>query len=143
MSLSTVYLGLGSNIDREAHLCAGLDALASFLQGMHCSPVFESQAVGIKSGPFYNLVVTGLSVAVGVVIGTIEILGLFSNALNAHGAFWSWASGIDLNSLGFAIVGLFVATWLVSVAIWKFGRIEEKWAPVRSHSGIIKQQMGE
>ncbi|EIF33939.1 high-affinity nickel-transporter, HoxN/HupN/NixA family [Burkholderia sp. Ch1-1] len=92
---------------------------------------------------YYNLVVTGLSVAVGVVIGTIEILGLFSNALNAHGAFWSWASGIDLNSLGFAIVGLFVATWLVSVAIWKFGRIEEKWAPVRSHSGIIKQQMGE
>ncbi|MDM9596149.1 2-amino-4-hydroxy-6-hydroxymethyldihydropteridine diphosphokinase [Pseudomonas guariconensis] len=59
MSLSTVYLGLGSNIDREVHLCAGLDALASFLQGMHCSPVFESQAVGIKSGPFYNLVVTG------------------------------------------------------------------------------------
>ena len=31
MSLSTVYLGLGSNIDREAHLCAGLDALAGIL----------------------------------------------------------------------------------------------------------------
>ena len=59
MSLSTVYLGLGSNIDREAHLCAGLDALAGFLLGMRCSPVFESQPVGIKSGPFYNLVVTG------------------------------------------------------------------------------------
>lgn len=59
MSLSTVYLGLGSNIDRQAHLCAGLDALAGCLQDMHCSPVFESQAVGIKSGPFYNLVVTG------------------------------------------------------------------------------------
>lgn len=59
MSLSTVYLGLGSNIDRQAHLCAGLDALAGFLQSMRCSPVFESQAVGIKSGPFYNLVVTG------------------------------------------------------------------------------------
>jgi len=59
MSLSTVYLGLGSNIDREAHLCAGLDALAGFLRDMQCSPVFESQAVGIKSGPFYNLVVTG------------------------------------------------------------------------------------
>lgn len=59
MSLSTVYLGLGSNIEREAHLCAGLDALAGFLEGMRCSAVFESQAVGIKSGPFYNLVVTG------------------------------------------------------------------------------------
>ncbi|MCO7514141.1 2-amino-4-hydroxy-6-hydroxymethyldihydropteridine diphosphokinase [Pseudomonas guariconensis] len=59
MSLSTVYLGLGSNIEREAHLCAGLDALAGFLRDMRCSPVFESQAVGIKSGPFFNLVVTG------------------------------------------------------------------------------------
>ena len=59
MSLSTVYLGLGSNVERERHLCAGLDALASFLGDMRCSAVFESQAVGIKSGPFYNLVVTG------------------------------------------------------------------------------------
>ncbi|MBH3458812.1 2-amino-4-hydroxy-6-hydroxymethyldihydropteridine diphosphokinase [Pseudomonas putida] len=59
MSLSTVYLGLGSNIDRERHLCAGLDALAGILQDMRCSAVFESQAVGIKSGPFFNLVVSG------------------------------------------------------------------------------------
>lgn len=59
MSLSTVYLGLGSNIERERHLCAGLDALAGILEGMQCSAVFESQAVGIKSGPFYNLVVRG------------------------------------------------------------------------------------
>ncbi len=59
MSLNTVYLGLGSNIDRERHLCAGLDALAGMLSGMQCSAVFESQAVGIKSGPFYNLVVRG------------------------------------------------------------------------------------
>jgi 2-amino-4-hydroxy-6-hydroxymethyldihydropteridine diphosphokinase len=61
MSLTRIYLGLGSNIDRETHLCAGLDALAGFLQGMECSAVFESQAVGIKSGPFFNLVVTALT----------------------------------------------------------------------------------
>ena len=59
MSLSTVYLGLGSNIDREPNLRAGLDALAGILEGMRCSAVFESQPVGIRSGPFYNLVVTG------------------------------------------------------------------------------------
>lgn len=59
MSLSTVYLGLGSNVDREAHLCAGLDALAAILTDMRCSPAFESKAVGIKSGPFINFVVSG------------------------------------------------------------------------------------
>ena len=61
MPLTRVYLGLGSNVERERHLTAGLDALAGFLQQMECSPVFESQAVGIKSGPFLNLVVTGLT----------------------------------------------------------------------------------
>ncbi len=58
MSLTQVFLGLGSNVQRETHLRAGLDALAGFLRGVKCSPVFESQPVGIKSGPFFNLVVS-------------------------------------------------------------------------------------
>jgi 2-amino-4-hydroxy-6-hydroxymethyldihydropteridine diphosphokinase len=61
MSLTRIFLGLGSNIDREKHLCAGLDALAGFLTDMTCSPVFESHPVGIKSGPFFNLVVSALT----------------------------------------------------------------------------------
>ncbi|MDP3845871.1 MAG: 2-amino-4-hydroxy-6-hydroxymethyldihydropteridine diphosphokinase [Pseudomonas sp.] len=66
MSLTQVFLGLGSNIEREAHLCAGLDALAELLGPLECSPVFESLPVGIKSGRFFNLVVsayTGLPLA--------------------------------------------------------------------------------
>ena len=58
MSLTQVYLGLGSNIEREPHLRAGLDALAGFLIEVRCSAVFESQPVGIKSGLFFNLVVS-------------------------------------------------------------------------------------
>ena len=59
MSLTRVFLGLGSNVEREAHLTAGLDALAGLLSDMRCSPVFESRPVGIKSGNFYNLVASG------------------------------------------------------------------------------------
>lgn len=59
MSLTRVYLGLGSNIEREKHLVAGLEALDGFVSEMTCSAVFESQPVGIKSGLFFNLVVTG------------------------------------------------------------------------------------
>ncbi|GLU34993.1 HoxN/HupN/NixA family nickel/cobalt transporter [Trinickia caryophylli] len=84
---------------------------------------------------YYNLVVTGLSVAVALVIGTVEIVGLLGNASIVHGALAVWASSIDLNSLGFAIVALFVATWALSVAVWKFGRIERRWATSR-HSAI-------
>lgn len=59
--MTPVLLGLGSNIDRERHLQAGLDALDELLQAMRCSPVFESEAVGIRSGNFFNLVVAGLT----------------------------------------------------------------------------------
>lgn len=61
MSLTQVFLGLGSNIERETHLCAGLEALAGFLVDMRCSAVFESQPVGIKSGPFFNFVVSAFT----------------------------------------------------------------------------------
>jgi high-affinity nickel-transport protein len=30
--------------------------------------------------------------------------------------------------VGFAIVGLFVVTWAVAVAVWRLGRIEERWS---------------
>lgn len=59
MPLTPVLLGLGSNSERERHLHAGLDALAALLSDMHCSPVFESLAVGYRGDNFYNLVVAG------------------------------------------------------------------------------------
>ncbi len=57
--MTPIFLGLGSNIEREQRLVAGLDALAEFVRDLRCSPVFESRPVGIKSGNFYNLVVSG------------------------------------------------------------------------------------
>ncbi|WP_329599575.1 HoxN/HupN/NixA family nickel/cobalt transporter [Streptomyces pseudovenezuelae] len=76
---------------------------------------------------YYNLTITGLSVAVALLIGTAELLGLLADRLALHGLFWDWISGLDLNLLGFAIVGLFFATWVIALLVWKVGRIEEKW----------------
>jgi nickel/cobalt transporter (NiCoT) family protein len=76
---------------------------------------------------FYNLTITGLSVAVALVIGTIEIGGLLAQKLNAQGSFWGWLENLDINTLGFIIVGMFIATWVLALAIWHFGRIEERW----------------
>lgn len=59
MPLIPVFLGLGSNTDREAHLCAGLDALDGLLRSLRCSPVFESRALGADDGFFLNMVVGG------------------------------------------------------------------------------------
>src|SRR6201999_4306144 len=73
---------------------------------------------------FYNLRITGLSVAVAFVIGTIELGGLLASQLDLTGGFWGWFEGIDLNTLGLVIVGLFVATWAVALAIWRYAHIE-------------------
>ena len=80
---------------------------------------------------YYNITITGLSVAVALLIGSIELLGLFAGQLGWHGPFWDWIGGLDLNVVGFAIVGMFVLTWVVALLVWRFGRIEEKWAVKR------------
>jgi len=76
---------------------------------------------------YYNLTITGLSVAVALIVGTVELLSLLAQQLNLTGRFWTWVAGLNLNTVGFVIVGLFVATWAVALAVWKFGRIEERW----------------
>ncbi|SDI80482.1 high-affinity nickel-transport protein [Frankineae bacterium MT45] len=77
---------------------------------------------------FYNLTITGLSIVVAFVIGTVELLCVLAEQLNLSGPFWDWISGLDLNTVGFVIVGAFVVTWLGAVAVWRFGNIEQKWS---------------
>jgi high-affinity nickel-transport protein len=77
---------------------------------------------------YYNITITGLSVAVALIIGSIELLGLLANELGWSGGFWGWVSTVDLNAIGFGIVGMFVLTWVVALAVWRFGRIEDKWS---------------
>ncbi|HXA11075.1 MAG TPA: HoxN/HupN/NixA family nickel/cobalt transporter, partial [Mycobacterium sp.] len=82
---------------------------------------------------YYNITITGLSVAVALVIGSVELLGLFAGQLGWRGAFWNWINNLDLNTVGFVVVGMFVFTWAVAVLVWRYGRIEEKWGA--SHLG--------
>jgi nickel/cobalt transporter (NiCoT) family protein len=77
---------------------------------------------------YYNLTITGLSVAIALIIGTIELLGLAAAKLSLKGAFWAWVSQINLNTLGYVIVAMFVATWAAALLIWHFARIEERWS---------------
>ncbi len=77
---------------------------------------------------FYNLTITALSVFVALVIGSIEIFSLLAEKLDLNGGAWDWLAALDLNTVGFVIVGMFVATWAVALAIWHFAHIEERWS---------------
>ncbi|MFD1217229.1 MULTISPECIES: 2-amino-4-hydroxy-6-hydroxymethyldihydropteridine diphosphokinase [Microbulbifer] len=63
--MASVYLSLGSNIDRSKNLCAGLDALVARFGDLTMSQVYESEAVGFDGDNFYNLVV-GIETALPV-----------------------------------------------------------------------------
>jgi high-affinity nickel-transport protein len=76
---------------------------------------------------YYNLTVTGLSVFVAFFVGTVEILGLIGQEYNLSGGFWSFMGNFDINKAGFVIVGIFIITWIAALAVWRFGKIEEKW----------------
>jgi nickel/cobalt transporter (NiCoT) family protein len=76
---------------------------------------------------FYNIVITALSVALALFIGSIELLGLLGQEFDLTGGIWDFTSDFDLNTAGFVIVGGFVAVWAIAVALWRYGKIEERW----------------
>jgi len=76
---------------------------------------------------YYNLTITGLSVFVALFIGTIELLGLLGQEAGLSGGIWDFLANFDINKAGFVIV-VFVVTWVAALAIWKFGRIEQRWS---------------
>ncbi len=77
---------------------------------------------------FYNLAITGLSVAVALLIGGIELLAVVADELSLTGGLWDAVTGIDLDQIGYLVVALFVLTWAVAVTVWRVGRIEERWS---------------
>jgi nickel/cobalt transporter (NiCoT) family protein len=81
---------------------------------------------------YYNLVITGLSVAMAFFIGSIELLSLFGSEFGLRGSFWAAMGDFNINSAGFAIVGLFVVTWVVAMAVWHLGGLEARWEPASS-----------
>jgi high-affinity nickel-transport protein len=101
---------------------------------------FMSQAYGWAfSNPirkvYYNITVTTLSVAVALAIGTVELLQVFATKLGLDDGFWGWLKSLDFGTIGYGVVGIFVATWLISVVIWKTRRIEERWNALVDDTG--------
>ncbi len=77
---------------------------------------------------YYNITVTALSVAVALFIGGIELISVLAGKLDITAGPLAAVAAIDLNDVGFWIVGLFVAAWLGALLIWRVGRIEERWS---------------
>jgi nickel/cobalt transporter (NiCoT) family protein len=76
---------------------------------------------------YYNLTITFVSVLAALVVGGVEALGLVADHLNLDGGFWRAIAGLNRNfgSLGVLIIGLFIASWLVSMLVYRLKRYDE------------------
>jgi high-affinity nickel-transport protein len=77
---------------------------------------------------FYNITITTISVAVALVIGTIELIGVLADQAKITSGPLSVIADIPLDYAGYGIVSLFVVSWVVAIAVWRFGRIEQRWS---------------
>lgn len=77
---------------------------------------------------YYNITITALSVVVALVIGTIELVSVLVQETGTTSAPLVAVADIPLDEAGYGIVGLFVVAWLVALAVWQFGRVEQRWA---------------
>jgi high-affinity nickel-transport protein len=75
---------------------------------------------------WYNLTITAASVVVALFIGGVEALTLIGDKLGLEGAFWNIISGLNNNlaNLGFAVVGIFIASWIVSALIYRVKNLD-------------------
>src|SRR6266851_2481270 len=76
---------------------------------------------------YYNMTITAVSVVVALLVGGIEVLGLLSDRLNLQGGFWDFVSALNDNfgTIGYLIIGIFAASWLISTVIYRIKRYDE------------------
>lgn len=76
---------------------------------------------------YYNMTITAVSVVVALIVGGIEALGLVGDQLNLAGPFWSAVGNLNdhFGMIGYLIIGIFVAAWIVSFAVYRLKRYDE------------------
>ncbi|HEX7950425.1 MAG TPA: HoxN/HupN/NixA family nickel/cobalt transporter [Candidatus Limnocylindrales bacterium] len=69
---------------------------------------------------YYNLTITLVSVVVAFLIGGLEVLAIVAGQLNLSGGIWDLAGGVDFELMGFLIVGVFAASWILSTIVYRW-----------------------
>jgi nickel/cobalt transporter (NiCoT) family protein len=76
---------------------------------------------------YYNIIVTLTSAAVAFLVGGVEALGLISDHFGLNGVFWDWVASLNSHwgVLGYAVIGVFILCWVVSVIVYRLRRFDE------------------
>ncbi|WP_042268898.1 HoxN/HupN/NixA family nickel/cobalt transporter [Paraburkholderia heleia] len=76
---------------------------------------------------FYNITITFVSVAVAVLIGSIEMAALIGQEFDLKGRFWGFVGNLSDNfgTIGYLVIGLFLVSWMISIAIYRIGKYDD------------------
>ncbi|GHE02097.1 nickel transporter [Defluviimonas sp. 20V17] len=109
-------------------------ALVDTADGMLMLGAYQWAYVEPRRKLVYNLVITGLSVAVALLIGLVETLGLIGDKLSLSGGFWQAMSAAtdSFGTIGYGIVALFLLGWLGS---WLYVRLGAHKREIRARAG--------
>ncbi len=77
---------------------------------------------------FYNITITSISVAVALIIGSIELIGVLADQADITSGPIAAIADVPLDYAGYGIVALFVASWALALIVWRVARIEERWS---------------
>jgi len=111
-------------------------ALMDTTDGVFMSKAYRWAFTSPLRKVYYNLVTTGLSVMVALLIGSIEYLQVLSSLLHVDDRFFNWLNDLDFETMGYGIVSIFLIAWIGSVAIFKLRRMEERWGyPLSAEPG--------
>jgi high-affinity nickel-transport protein len=69
---------------------------------------------------YYNLNITLVSVIIAFAIGGIEALNVIGSELGLSGGLWDVIRGLDFGLVGMAIIAIFLASWAISTAIYRW-----------------------
>ena len=105
---------------------AGMSVLDS-LDGLFMSVAYDWAFFKPVRKVYYNLVITGLSVAVALLIGTIELVSVLHDRAGWVNPVTDAVSSLDLSNVGFIVVALFVVVWGAAIAYWKIAKVDHKW----------------
>ena len=84
---------------------------------------------------YYNLTTTGLSVAVALIIGGIELVSVLHDKAGLTDPVTTWIAEITLDDIGYVIVALFVLVWAGSFAYWRISNVEQRWSARLANGG--------
>ncbi len=70
---------------------------------------------------FYNIATTGFSIAVALIIGTVQLLQAIRITFDLGGPYFDFIGALDFGIIGYLVVGMFLTAWGISFALWKFG----------------------